>query len=175
MTAVIALFQHPAGIGVMTTVGTDCGAMTLVFLMEEVFAANLPSPTSDESINVTALNFQKLENINMFAVKGWSLDAATLKPQTEVIKSSKSAGAIGEKKQGRKRKRGEEKPARHEDVEKLWDEHIEGKEPVKTKSAKRKEKKQKKDGQSSTGHNSRRAHVQKNGTEAIISENHKPI
>ena len=87
----------------------------------------------------------------MFAVKGWSLDAATLKPQTEAFTSSKKAGEETEKKQGRKRKRGETKPAQHEDVEKLWDEHIEGKEPVKTKSAKRKDRKQQKLEQSQGG------------------------
>jgi len=72
----------------------------------------------------------------MFAIKGWSVDAASLKPQTEPINTSKSAE--------RKRKRGDAKPEQSEDVGKLWDEHIEGKKPVKAKSASSKERKKQK-------------------------------
>ncbi|KAK5117889.1 hypothetical protein LTR85_008663 [Meristemomyces frigidus] len=81
----------------------------------------------------------------MFAVKGWSVDATSLKPQTEPFKSAKAQTQDGEQKQGRKRKRREEAPtAQIQDVGKLWDEHIEGKKPVK-KQQKRDRKKQKLD------------------------------
>lgn len=43
----------------------------------------------------------------MFAVKGWSVDSSTLKPQTEVFKSS-NGGEDGSRKRSRKRKRGRE-------------------------------------------------------------------
>jgi len=79
----------------------------------------------------------------MFAVKGWSIDAASLKAQTEIFQSSKSAGDDDDQKRGRKRKRGEAKPAQSEDVGQLWDQHIEGKEPVKAKKPRKRERKQK--------------------------------
>ncbi|KAK4544086.1 hypothetical protein LTR36_004584 [Oleoguttula mirabilis] len=78
----------------------------------------------------------------MFAVKGWSLDATSLKPQTEVFKSGKAPAQDGKPKQGRKRKRGEAPAAQNQDVGKLWDQHIEGKTPVRSKP-KRDRKKQK--------------------------------
>ncbi|KAF2164296.1 hypothetical protein M409DRAFT_25175 [Zasmidium cellare ATCC 36951] len=79
----------------------------------------------------------------MFAVKGWNVDASSLKPQTEVVKSAAKTDRNGEKKQGKKRKRGDVGAAQDEDVGKLWDQHIEGKEPVKSKQGQKKQKKQK--------------------------------
>lgn len=80
----------------------------------------------------------------MFAVKGWSVDAASLKPQTEPFKSRKAKAEDGEQKQSRKRKRSEGQAAPSEDVGKLWDEHIEGKKPVKAKGASTRERKKQK-------------------------------
>lgn len=48
----------------------------------------------------------------MFAVKGWSVDAAALKPQTELFKSSKSQDGE-EKKSSKKRKRDQLKESQH--------------------------------------------------------------
>ena len=82
----------------------------------------------------------------MFTVKGWSVDAASLKPQTEVFKSSKTQN--GEEQRGKKRKRkhgGESKQdpnVKPDDVGRLWDQHIAGREPSKEQK-KRERKKQK--------------------------------
>ena len=68
----------------------------------------------------------------MFAVKGWAVDAATLKPQTDDGSS-------------RKRKRGKDGDAAQQqsqpDVGKMWEKHFEGKTGGKTKAEKRKERK----------------------------------
>lgn len=94
----------------------------------------------------------------MFAVKGWSVDSAALKPQTEVFSTAKRAKDVAgatEGKHGKKRKRGVPAPKQEEDVGKLWEQHIEGKEAVKTKSAVRREKERKKrkldDGEKANG------------------------
>ncbi|KAH9812159.1 putative methyltransferase [Teratosphaeria destructans] len=81
----------------------------------------------------------------MFAVKGWSVDAASLKPQTEPFKTSKSVSRDGEQQQGKKRKRGEGKQDANGDVGKLWDKHIEGKQPSKEGVSKNERKRQKHD------------------------------
>ncbi|KAK5138439.1 hypothetical protein LTR08_000025 [Meristemomyces frigidus] len=78
----------------------------------------------------------------MFAVKGWSVDAASLKPQTEPFKSAKRTAEDGEQKQSRKRRREEGPAAPTADVGKLWDQHIEGKKRVRTKGASKKERKE---------------------------------
>ncbi|KAK4499705.1 hypothetical protein PRZ48_010223 [Zasmidium cellare] len=79
----------------------------------------------------------------MFAVKGWNVDASSLKPQTEIAEPSSKADQNGEKKQGKKRKRGNGGAEQNEDVGKLWEQHIEGKEPVKAKQEQQKQKKEK--------------------------------
>ena len=69
----------------------------------------------------------------MFAVKGWSVDATSLKPQTEIFKSSKTPDDNGQndaKQQGKKRKRpGDPRTAQQPegDVGTLWERHVEGK------------------------------------------------
>ncbi|TKA31274.1 hypothetical protein B0A50_02119 [Salinomyces thailandicus] len=84
----------------------------------------------------------------MFAVKGWSVDAATLKRQTEPFKTAKAKSSTqqGEQNPNRKRKRGEGQvqPPSNEDVGKLWDEHIEGKKSARSKTATKKEQKKQK-------------------------------
>lgn len=77
----------------------------------------------------------------MFAVKGWSVDAASLKPQTEAVAGKKHGDR--EHKQGKKRKREDGQAQQNEDVGSLWDQHIEGKEPVKNKDRKKKERERK--------------------------------
>ena len=94
----------------------------------------------------------------MFAVKGWSVDPASLKPQTEIFKSSKQQD--GElQKSSKKRKRGHLQEAkqdpnvRADDVGRLWEQHIEGKGP--SKSQKQRERKKQKTENTSgeqTGH-----------------------
>ncbi|KAK0918217.1 25S rRNA (adenine645-N1)-methyltransferase [Friedmanniomyces endolithicus] len=81
----------------------------------------------------------------MFAVKGWSVDASALKTQVAPVLDS-SAGSKEAARKDRKRKRGIGGPDKssREDVGTLWEQHIEGKEPVKPKSAERKEKKRRK-------------------------------
>ncbi|USW54064.1 Putative ribosomal RNA processing protein [Septoria linicola] len=83
----------------------------------------------------------------MFAVKGWNVDAAALKPQTEVIKGKKAtakeaaaaatASEENGEKQSRKRKReeAEEQKAKKVDAElgQQWEKHIEGKDVKKAK------------------------------------------
>ena len=69
----------------------------------------------------------------MFAVKGWSVDAASLKAQTEVVKPS-DKGSNESGKSGRKRKRNQTNGSsgpQNEDVGRLWERHIEGKRPPK--------------------------------------------
>ena len=83
----------------------------------------------------------------MFAVKGWSVDVTSLKPQTEIFKSSKSQDGKTEK-SGKKRKRGHAEEAKQDpninpdDVGRLWEQHVEGKELSHTQK-KRERKKQK--------------------------------
>nr|POE87737.1 25s rrna (adenine-n(1))-methyltransferase [Quercus suber]POF00886.1 25s rrna (adenine-n(1))-methyltransferase [Quercus suber] len=96
----------------------------------------------------------------MFAVKGWSVDASSLKPQTEPFKSAKAAAKEerqspqdGEK-TSRKRKRRDEASVadQAQDVGKMWERHVEGKkgsseykkEKLKTLKEKKKEMKAKK-------------------------------
>ncbi|KAK3678351.1 25S rRNA (adenine645-N1)-methyltransferase [Recurvomyces mirabilis] len=83
----------------------------------------------------------------MFAVKGWSVDNSTLKPQLEVFSkatNAKEPAAPGEGKK-RKRKRNEAPAAQTEqDVGKLWEQHIEGKDPLKAKKKLEKAKKRQK-------------------------------
>ncbi|KAL9079351.1 MAG: hypothetical protein Q9157_001781, partial [Trypethelium eluteriae] len=60
----------------------------------------------------------------MFAVPGWSVDAANLKQQTEPVKDAR-----GDKKP-KKRKRGSNGPVvTSENVGNLWEQHFEGKDP----------------------------------------------
>ncbi|TKA59839.1 hypothetical protein B0A55_11439, partial [Friedmanniomyces simplex] len=81
----------------------------------------------------------------MFAVKGWSVDASALKAQVAPLVDS-SGGSKEAARKDRKRKRGIGGPdkAPKEDVGTLWEQHIEGKDPVKPKSTERKEKKRRK-------------------------------
>jgi len=86
----------------------------------------------------------------MFAVKGWAVDASTLKPQTEVFKRKKSSDqdeAQDGEKVSRKRKREQNAGAAPEtDIGKQWEKHIEGKGVGKAKGpAKRDKKKQKRE------------------------------
>lgn len=80
----------------------------------------------------------------MFAVKGWSVDAGSLKPQTEVFKSKKSQD--GEEQKGKKRKRKHADEAKQDpnvkpdDVGRLWEQHVEGKGPSKTQKNREKKK-----------------------------------
>lgn len=82
----------------------------------------------------------------MFAVKGWSVDPSSLKPQTEIFNSTKSQDGA-HKKSIKKRKRGHSKEAkqdpnpRPDDVGRLWEQHVEGGEASK-KERKRERKKQ---------------------------------
>lgn len=82
----------------------------------------------------------------MFAVKGWSLDTETLKPQTEIYKSTKAQDR--EEKKGKKRKRKHVDEAKQDpnvkpdDVGRLWEQHVEGKGLSKTQKE-RERKKQK--------------------------------
>ncbi|KAK5111701.1 hypothetical protein LTR62_004807 [Meristemomyces frigidus] len=75
----------------------------------------------------------------MFAVKGWSVDNSTLKPQLEVISrraESKDASTANDgASRKRKRKRNEAPTSQNDDVDvgKLWEQHIEGKDPAKAK------------------------------------------
>ncbi len=77
----------------------------------------------------------------MFAVKGWSVDASTLKPQTEIFKS-----ADGSSSKKRKRKHHPEVKqdpnVRADDVGRLWAQHVEGQDP--SKSQKHRERKKQK-------------------------------
>ncbi|GAB7362924.1 hypothetical protein MBLNU230_g3224t1 [Neophaeotheca triangularis] len=72
----------------------------------------------------------------MFAVKGWSVDSSSLKPQTEPAKPPKNAPQESGEKPNKKRKR-ETTNVTNENVARLWEEHVEGKKPAK------KEKKEK--------------------------------
>nr|POE54478.1 25s rrna (adenine-n(1))-methyltransferase [Quercus suber] len=96
----------------------------------------------------------------MFAVKGWSVDASSLKPQIEPFKSAKTAAKEARQSQqdgekaSRKRKRRDEAPVaeQEQDVGKLWERHVEGtkgsssykKEKLKTLKEKKKDLKAKK-------------------------------
>lgn len=92
----------------------------------------------------------------MFAVKGWAVDASSLKPQTKPIKSSKAQEAAdkkaaqGEEKDAQadqkaslKRKREQDATSNEPDLGKQWDKHVEGKDVSKPK--KKDNKKQKRD------------------------------
>ncbi|RMY77942.1 hypothetical protein D0862_13465 [Hortaea werneckii] len=88
----------------------------------------------------------------MFAVKGWSVDAASLKPQTEPFKNAKAVTQDGEEKQNRKRKRGDgQNQQQNEDVGQMWEKHVEGKDPAKSKKAAKKEQKKQKVDQAQGG------------------------
>jgi ribosomal RNA-processing protein 8 len=91
----------------------------------------------------------------MFAVKGWSVDPASLKPQTEVFKSS-TKGDGESLKSSKKRKREHEDGSSNtqtQDVGQLWERHIEGKHPTK-KQKKEKRKKLKTKGADNEGEGS---------------------
>ena len=83
----------------------------------------------------------------MFATKGWSVDASTLKPQTEIFKASKSK-EDGSEKRSKKRKRKHDTEAkqdpniRADDVGRLWEQHVEGGDL--SKSQKQRERKKQK-------------------------------
>ena len=83
----------------------------------------------------------------MFAVKGWSVDAASLKPQTEIFRPTKPQDGEPQK-SSRKRKRGHRTEAKQDpnikadDVGRLWEQHVEGKDF--SKSQKKREKKKQK-------------------------------
>lgn len=85
----------------------------------------------------------------MFAVKGWSVDASSLKPQTELFRPTKSQD--GEEKKGKKRKRKHSDEAkqdpnvRPDDVGRLWEQHVEGRDL--SKAQKNREKKKQRLGQ----------------------------
>ncbi|KAM0718950.1 hypothetical protein Q7P37_006022 [Cladosporium fusiforme] len=99
----------------------------------------------------------------MFAVKGWAVDASSLKPQTKPIKSSKAQDALDrkaaqndekttpqdEEKANLKRKRAEAAAASEPDLGKQWDKHVEGKDVSKPK--KKDNKKQKRDDKDNEG------------------------
>lgn len=89
------------------------------------------------------LILRQLPIATMFAVKGWNIDAASLKPQTENRNSTN--GRTGGQKGSKKRRRGEDSDARGDDVGQLWDQHIEGKEPVKVKTKPKDNKRQKRE------------------------------
>lgn len=83
----------------------------------------------------------------MFAVKGWSVDAGSLKPQTEIFKPIKSRDG-DQQKPSKKRKRSHAQEAkqdpnvRPDDVGRLWEQHVEGKDLSKAQK-KRGKKRQK--------------------------------
>lgn len=79
----------------------------------------------------------------MFAVKGWNIDASALKAQTEPFKAAVVPKQDGEQKQSRKRKRetAEAEAAKNQDVGKMWEQHIEGKDPAKSKKQAKQERK----------------------------------
>lgn len=108
---------------------------------------------------------------NMFAVKGWSVDATSLKPQTQVFRPTKTQD--GEEKKGKKRKRkhGEEvkqvSNAKPDDVGRLWEQHMEGNDLSKAqKSRLRKKQKLDQTGVHHKGKDDAREHEgrQDNGT-----------
>lgn len=78
----------------------------------------------------------------MFAVKGWSVDAASLKPQTEIFRSARSQDK--EEAQGKKRKRKDEVKqdanVKPDDVGRLWEKHVEGRDPAKAQKRLKKKK-----------------------------------
>lgn len=78
----------------------------------------------------------------MFAVKGWSVNASALKPQTEPFKTGplpqkSKDGVVSKPEAGKKRKRGDGPPGNEPDVGKLWTKHIDNGEPEKPKKAKK--------------------------------------
>lgn len=78
----------------------------------------------------------------MFAVKGWSVNPNSLKPQTEPFKTGplpqKSRdGVISKPEAGKKRKRGDGPAGNEPDVGKLWTKHIDNGEPEKPKKVKK--------------------------------------
>ncbi|KAL9087031.1 MAG: hypothetical protein Q9165_006859 [Trypethelium subeluteriae] len=77
----------------------------------------------------------------MFAVPGWSVNAANLKQQTEPVKE------VSEHKKSKKRKRGSNGPAvTPENVGSLWEQHFGGKDPKNQESNnKRRESKERKE------------------------------
>lgn len=91
----------------------------------------------------------------MFAVKGWAVDAASLKPQTEVFKRSKPSEqneAQDGEKVSRKRKREQNAGAAPEvDIGKQWEKHIEGKGVGKAKGQTKKDKLKQKREQKAAG------------------------
>ena len=82
----------------------------------------------------------------MFAVKGWSVDSASLKPQTEVFASRKS-GDGDSKKPSKKRKRAHAEEAKQDsdDVGRLWEKYIEGRDSPKKEKKEKEHKKRKQD------------------------------
>ena len=81
----------------------------------------------------------------MFAVKGWSVDCTTLKPQTEVFKSTNSTSdQVGPNSKKRKRIRRQEAKqdpdVRPDDVGRLWDQHVVGKKPSQTQKKRERKK-----------------------------------
>ena len=86
----------------------------------------------------------------MFAVKGWSVDTAALKPQTEPFKTAKAKAEEGEQQWNKKRKR-EGESGQGDDVGRQWEKHIEGKDTSKVKKAAKKERKKQKTDQARGG------------------------
>lgn len=87
-------------------------------------------------------HLRRSNNATMFAVKGWSVDANALKPQTEPFKTGplpqKSKDGVEVKPEaGKKRKRGDGPTGNEPDVGKLWTKHIDNGEPEKPKKAKK--------------------------------------
>lgn len=80
----------------------------------------------------------------MFAVKGWSIDASTLKAQVDAPAADRVASGGQPRQDSRKRKRGDGQARPTEDVGKLWEQHIEGKDPAKAKKVRQKQKKRQK-------------------------------
>lgn len=122
----------------------------------------------------------------MFAVKGWAVDASTLKPQTKPIKSSKAQDALDRKaaqnedkpqqsddKASLKRKR--EQTQNEPDLGKQWDKHVEGKDVSKPKPSKKKDNKKQKREENAAEGASKKDGAQVNGSkEQKGAENKEP-
>ena len=78
----------------------------------------------------------------MFAVKGWSVDASTLKPQTEVFKvpTANGEGSKKKRKRGPSQQEKQDPNIRADDVGRLWGQHVEGRDPSKAQKNRKRKK-----------------------------------
>lgn len=114
----------------------------------------------------------------MFAVKGWAVDAANLKPQTEVFQRGKPSDqneAQNGEKVSRKRKREQNAGAAPEaDIGKQWEKHIEGKDGGKAKGQTKKDRKKQKRQQKAAGDEVNRLPVGRKEDTEVTVDGEKP-